>query len=170
MKKYRIELKWALIFVGMMLTWMLLERLSGLHDEHISQHEVYTNFVAIPAIAVYVFALLDKRKNFYKGSMTYMQGLISGLVITLIVSLISPATQYITSAIISPNYFQNVIAYAVSTGKMTQEAAEAYFNLKNYLIQTVIFTPIMGVMTAAVVAIFTRRKGTQALAPESAAS
>ncbi|MDX5397004.1 MAG: DUF4199 domain-containing protein, partial [Hymenobacteraceae bacterium] len=129
-----------------------------------------TNFVAIPAIAVYVFALLDKSKNFYKGSMTYIQGFISGLVITLIVSIISPATQYITSAIISPNYFQNVIAYAVSTGKMTQEAAEAYFNLKNYLIQTVIFTPIMGVMTAAVVAIFTRRKGTQTLAPESAAS
>ena len=38
---------------------------------HIDKHVVYTNFYALPAILVYVFALLDKRKNFYNGKMTY---------------------------------------------------------------------------------------------------
>jgi hypothetical protein len=158
MKNYRIELKWALIFVGMMLTWMVLERIGGFHDERIAQHAIVTNFVAIPAIAVYVFALLDKRKNFYQGRMTYVQGLLSGVVITLIVTALSPLTQYITSTIITPDYFSNMIDYSVSEGKMTAEEAANYFNLSSYMVQVLIGTPVMGLITSAVVAIFTRKK------------
>jgi len=160
MKKIKIEIKWAIIFVVMTLIWMFLEKLAGLHDEHIDKHSIYTNFIAIPAIAIYVFALLDKRKNFYKGAMTYKQGFISGLIITAIVTVLSPLTQYITSTIITPEYFPNMIRYSVETGKMTQQAAEDYFNLKNYLVEIVIGTPVMGVMTTAIVAIFTRKKST----------
>jgi len=160
MKKIKIEIKCAIIFVVMTLIWMFLEKLAGLHDEHIDKHSIYTNFIAIPAIAIYVFALLDKRKNFYKGAMTYKQGFISGLIITAIVTVLSPLTQYITSTIITPEYFPNMIRYSVETGKMTQQAAEDYFNLKNYLVEIVIGTPVMGVMTTAIVAIFTRKKST----------
>jgi len=137
---------------------MVLEKLVGLHDEHIDKHPIYTNFIAIPAIAIYVFALLDKRKNFYKGAMTYKQGFITGLIITAIVTVLSPLTQYITSTIITPEYFPNMINYSVETGKLTQEAAEEYFNLKNYLLQVIIGTPLMGILTTAIVAIFTRKK------------
>ena len=158
MKNYRIEFKWALIFVGMMLTWMVLERLGGFHDVRIAQHAIVTNLVAIPAIAIYVFALLDKRKNFYQGKMTYLQGLLSGVVITLIVTALSPLTQYITSTIITPHYFSNIIDYSVREGKMTAEEAANYFNLKSYMIQVLIGTPVMGLITSAVVAIFTRKK------------
>jgi hypothetical protein len=113
MKKIKIEIKWAIIFVVMTLIWMVLEKLVGLHDEHIDKHPIYTNFIAIPAIAIYVFALLDKRKNFYKGAMTYKQGFITGLIITAIVTVLSPLTQYITSTIITPEYFPNMINYSV---------------------------------------------------------
>ena len=157
MNKFKIEIKWSIIFIMMMLLWMVMEKVTGLHDVHIDKHPIYTNFVAIPAIIVYVLALLDKRKNYYDGKMTYKQGLISGIIISLIVTLFSPLTQYITSAIITPDYFTNVINYSVSQGKMTQEAAEAYFNLKSYMIQVIIATPIMGVVTTAIVAIFTRK-------------
>jgi len=71
MKKNKIEIKWAITFVVMILIWMFLEKMAGLQDEHIDKHSIYTNFIAIPAIAIYVFALLDKRKNFFKGAMTY---------------------------------------------------------------------------------------------------
>ncbi len=137
---------------------MLLEKLAGLHDEHIDKHPIFTNFISIPAIAIYVFALLDKRKNFYKGAMTYKQGFITGLIITVIVTLLSPLTQYITSTVITPEYFPNMISYSVETGKLTQEAAEEYFNLRNYLLEVIIGTPIMGILTTAIVAIFTRKK------------
>jgi len=158
MKNLKIEIKWAIIFAVMQLLWMLLERLTGLHSVHIDKHAIITNFIAIPAIAIYVFALLDKRKNFYQGIMTYKQGFVSGLIITLFVTVFSLLTQYITSTIISPDYFPNVIKYAVSEEQMTQEAAENMFNLKSYIIQAPIGAFIMGLLTAAIVAIFTRKK------------
>ncbi len=158
MIKYKIEIKWGIIFTVMMLVWMVLERIAGLHDEHIDKHVIYTNFVAIPAIVVYVLALLDKRKNFYSGTMGYKQGFISGLIISLIVTIFSPLTQYITSTIITPEYFANVIKYTVSQGEMTQADAESFFNLKSYIYQVLIATPIMGIITTAIVAIFTRKK------------
>lgn len=159
MKNVKIEIKWGIIFAIMGLLWMVLERLVGLHDEYIDKHAIYTNLIAFPAIAIYVFALLDKRKNFYDGSMTYMQGFIAGIFITVVVTVLSPLTQYITSTIITPDYFTNVIAYSVESGAMTQEDAEAFFNLKNYMIQAALGAPAMGILTSAIVAVFTRKKG-----------
>lgn len=158
MKNVKIEIKWALIFVAMQLLWMTIEKLTGLHDEHIDQHAIYTNLIAIPSIIIYVLALLDKRKNYYNGVMNYKEGFISGLFITLIVTILSPVVQYITSTFISPDYFANAIEYTVSEDKMTREAAEEYFNLKSYVTQVLIGTPIMGIVTTAIVALFTKKK------------
>lgn len=157
MGKYKIEVKWAILFVVMSLLWMLLEKLTGLHDKHIDVQAIYTNFVAIPAIAVYIFALLDKRKNFYSGIMTYKQSFISGLIITLIVTVLSPVTQLITSYLITPDFFTNAIQYSVKTNYFTQEAAEKFFNIRNYIIQGLIGAPIMGILTTAIVSIFVRK-------------
>jgi hypothetical protein len=158
MKKYQIELKWALVFVGMTLIWMIGEKLLGYHSEKIAQHEVITNFIAIPAIAVYVFALLDKKKNFYNGQMNYLQGFISGIIISVIVAAISPLTQYLTSVVISPEYFPNIIKYSVDNGKATQAEAISYFNLKSYITYGVIGALGMGAVTSAIVAIFVKSK------------
>jgi len=157
MKKFQLEIKWAFIFFSMMLLWMLGEKLAGLHDEHIAAHATWTMMVMFPAIAVYVFALLDKRKTAYNGFMTYKQGFLAGVWITGFVTLLSPLTQWLTTAVISPEYFTNMSAYAVEQGLMTAEAAADYFSISSYLKQTVIFTPVMGVITTAVVAIFTRK-------------
>ncbi len=161
MDKFKIEIKWSLIFIGAMLLWMVLERAVGLHDEHIDKQQYLTTLFAIPAILIYVLALKDKRKNYYEGEMTYGQGFLSGLVITVIVALFSAPAQWIISTLITPNYFNNVIEYSVETGYYeTREAAKANFNLSNYMLQSVIGALIMGVLTTAVVAIFTRRQAT----------
>ena len=157
MSNYKTEIKWALIFAAMGLIWMLLERLVGLHDTHIDKHPIYTNLIAVPAIAIYVFALLDKRKNDLGGIMTFKQGLITGLIITAIVTLLSPLTQYITSTLITPEYFNNAITYSVETGKVTQEDAEGFFNLRNYIMMGLMSAPIMGLVTSLVVAFFTKK-------------
>ncbi|MCK6605287.1 MAG: DUF4199 domain-containing protein [Ignavibacteriaceae bacterium] len=158
MQKIKTELKWALIFVGMTLAWMVLEKVTGMTSTNIDKHYIFTNFIAIPAIAVYVFALLDKKKTDFGGNMSYKQGFISGLIITAIVTILSPLTQYITSVIIVPEYFPNIIRHSVATGLMKQADAEAYFNLQSYIIQGLIGAPIMGLITTAIVAIFTRSK------------
>jgi hypothetical protein len=76
MEAYKTELKWGVIFVLSGLIWMLLERLAGLHGEHIAHHATYTNLFAIVATAIYVFALRDKRETDYNGVMSYKQGLV----------------------------------------------------------------------------------------------
>ena len=158
MKKIGIEIKWGILFTVIALLWMIGEKAAGLHDENIDKHYIVTNFFAIIAIAVYVVAILDKRKNYYDGKMTYKQGFITGLFVTLVVAILTPLSQYITNAVITPDYFDNMIAYTVESGKMTQEAAEANFNMKSYIIQSSIFAPVVGVITSAIVAIFTRKK------------
>lgn len=159
MGKIKIEIKWALIFVVMTLLWMVLEKITGLHSTHLDKHLYLTNLFAIPAVLIYVLALKDKKKNYYNGLMTFKQGFISGLIISVIVMLFSPLTQWIISTIISPEYFPNVIAYSVETGYYkTVEEAESFFNLKNYMIQSVIAAIGMGVVTSAIVAFFVRTK------------
>jgi len=158
MKNIKLELKWAIYFVIMQLIWMLLEKAAGLYTLRIHKHAVYSNFIAIPAIAVYVLALLDKRSNFYGGTMSYMQGFISGLMISVFVTLLTPITQYLISVGIAPEFFPNMMEYSVANGSMTKDAAEKYFNLKNFIVQGMMFTPVMGIVTTLVVAVFVKKK------------
>ena len=159
MKNLKIEIKWAIIFSVIGLLWMLLEKLVGLHSTHIDKHMYLTNLFAIPAIIVMVLALKDKKKDFYVGQITYKQGLISGIILSVFIALLSPLTQWITSTIITPEYFPNVIAYSVETGYYKSiEEAEAYFNLRSYIVQSTIRALIMGILTTAIAMIFIRSK------------
>ena len=158
MKKYKIEIKWAVLFTLVALLWMYFEKSMGWHDELISEHAIYTNFFSIVAIAVYLFALIDKRNNYYQGYMSWKEGFVSGLVLSAFVALLTPLSQWITHALITPDYFANAISFAVSSGRLTQEEAEAYFNFKSYLVQSFIFSFVVGAVTSAIVALFVKRQ------------
>lgn len=159
MKKYKLELVWSLNFIIMMLLWMLLERLIGFHDVYIDKHAIFTNFILIPAIIVFYMALSQAKKQKYNNNMGYKQAFITGMVITIVVTLFAPITQWITSTIITPDYFNNVISYAVEKGYYgSQEEAAAYFNLKNYMIQAPVGALFLGTLISAVVAAFTKSK------------
>ena len=158
MKKFKIEFKWAIVFVAAQLVWMYLEKAVGLHDERIAEQLIYTNLFGIVAIVVYVLALRDKKRHFFKGTMNWKQGIVSGIVISAIIALLSPLTQYLISSYISPDYFKNIIAYSVENGKMTLENAQGYFSLKSYMIQSAFGALAMGVVTSAIVAFFLKSK------------
>lgn len=159
MNAVRIEVKWAIYFSLMTLAWMLLEKLVGLHGKYIDYHIYLTNLFAIPAIAFMVFALKEKKKNAYQGDMSYKQGLISGVILSLFIALLSPLTQWITSYVITPEYFPNVIKRSVELGYYpTTEAAEAHFNFKKFAVSSTIFAFIFGVITTAIAMIFIRTR------------
>jgi len=160
MTKFRIEIKWGVYFTIAALVWMYIEKALGWHDTLISKHAIYTNIFAIVAIVVYVLFMRDKKENFYNGSMTWTQGFISGTILSVVVALLSPLAQYLTHEFITPNYFENVIAYTVEKGVMKQEAAEAYFSLYSYMAQAAFGALAMGVVTSAIVALFFRSKKT----------
>ncbi|MFP4342661.1 MAG: DUF4199 domain-containing protein [Cyclobacteriaceae bacterium] len=52
---------------------------------------------------------LKYKKGFLGGHVTYMQGLVSGVISSVFVALLSPMSQSITSYVIIPEYFPNVI-------------------------------------------------------------
>lgn len=159
MHKIQIELKWAVIFSIIVLAWMVLERAAGLHDKYIDYHMYLTNLFAIPAIVVMVMALKNKRNQFYAGNITYVQGLVSGIILSVFIAVLSPLTQWITSYVITPEYFTNVIRRSVELGMYDNAAdARANFNYKNYAVQGAIGALFMGIVTTAIAMIFIRTK------------
>src|SRR5690554_7181183 len=77
MEKFKLEIKWAFIFIAMSLLWMVLEKAVGLHSTHIDKHMYVTNLFAIPAILIYVLALREKKTKDYNGVMSFKQGFVS---------------------------------------------------------------------------------------------
>jgi hypothetical protein len=158
MKNFSVEIKWGIIFIITSILWVWLEVLFGLHDVYIAQHPLYTNFFGIIAVVIYILALREKKLKFFKGDMPWKEGFTSGIILTIVITILSPLAQYIVYTVISPQYFENIIAYTVENNRMTREQAEAYFSLRSYLIQATFGALVMGVVTAAVVAWFVKTK------------
>lgn len=159
MKNFAFEIKWAFIFTAVLLLWMVVERVAGLHDQYIHLHSIYSNLFIVVASAVYVFAFKAKKK-ILGGKISYRQAFTSGVIISLFVMLLTPLSQYIVSTIITPHYFENAIRYSVEKNQFTAEKAAAYFSLKNYMIQSTIFAPIAGIVISTIVALFFMTKKT----------
>lgn len=157
MEHYKTEIKWGVIFTAAMLVWMVFERLMGWHGSQIDQHATMTLFFAVIAIGVYILALRDKREKDLGGVMDWKQGFVAGFYITIVIVILSPLAQLITHFVITPNFFTNMIDYATQTGMMSREEAESYFSLGSYLIQSAGGALAMGIITSAVVALFTKK-------------
>ena len=89
--------------------------------------------------------------------MTYKEGLISGLIISVVVALLTPLSQWITNTYITPDYFENAINYAIEHKDETRETAKKTFNLQTYMWMSFVFALVIGAVTSAIVAIFTRK-------------
>lgn len=60
----------------------------------------------LPTIGIYTLALNDKKKNYYRH-MTLGQDSMSGFIITLILTTLSPFMQWLSTYVISPEYFSS---------------------------------------------------------------
>lgn len=158
MKKFAIEIRWGIQFSILSVVWMIIEKSTGLHDQYISKQSLYTNLFGFIAIGIYTLALRDKKKNFYKGKMDWKQGFVSGIALSFVIALLSPIVQYVTFTYISPNFFTNIIDYAVSHKIQTQAQAEMFFSMKSYILQGIFNALSMGVITAALVALLVKTK------------
>lgn len=158
MEKFKIEIKWGVIFSIVSLLWIAFEKQMGWHSEHIDKHMLYTNIFAIIAILIYVFALQDKKKNFFNNTIDWKQGFVSGIMLSFIIIILVPLTQLIVHYYISPDYFTNAITFVTKSGHMTMEDATSYFSLESYIKQSIFGGLSMGIVTAAIVAFFIKTK------------
>jgi hypothetical protein len=161
MSNFKIEIKWAIIAFVAMLLWMVLEKITGLHDQNIKYHPYLTMIGIIPTILCYIYMFKEKKYQFYNGSITFVQGLKCGLISTAFATLLAPIGQWIISYIISPNYFTNAIKASVEYGyyKTTEQAAQ-HFNFENYLKGSTFGTVIMGAILTVIIALIVSYKKT----------
>ncbi len=158
MKNFSVEIKWALRFTLLTLAWAIGEKTIGLHEIHINNYGLLTNLFAIPAFLFFYLALNEKKKNSYDNSMTFRQGFMAGMVLSFLIAVLNPAAQYVIYKSISPQFFENIIAYKVKNHYMTLENANVYFNLKTYLIESTFTSLSKGMITGALVSLFIRNK------------
>lgn len=158
MKKLYIEIKWAVIFTIAILCWILLEKTLGWHEEQIANHQWLTLLFLPFAILMYLLAMREKRRRVYGGKMTWLQGFLSGVLLSVFVVLLSPLAQYITYNYFTPEYFNNVIEYSVTNDLLTRTKTNEYFNINNYMWQSAIGALGFGIAVSTIVAIFVRKK------------
>ncbi len=158
MKNYSIEIKWAIRFSLLTLAWAIGEKFMGLHDERIADYALYTNLFGLPALLFFVMALKEKKKYFFNGTMTWTQGFVSGIILSFIIALLTPLTQYVIYKSITPHFFETIIAYKLKSGFITEAVAKQYFNLKTYMFQNSFSNLSLGICSGALVSLFLRTK------------
>lgn len=160
MKNFRIELRWAILFSLVTAIWMFIEqRFLGWHDKHIgSQFENHLMALVIIFGVMFYFAIKEKRTHYYKGEITWKQAFVSGMIVSVFVAILSPLIEYFNYNYISPEYFDNMIAYQTQKESfpMSQESAEQIFNMKSFIFQGVFTSFSYGFIISLIVALFLR--------------
>ena len=139
------------------LAWKGMENRMGLHGPRIDEQARYTYIFGGVALLLYILALRDKRDNFYNGFMSWQQGFVSGVIISVIIALFSPLSQLIVHKIIAPSYFRNAIEHGVSRGG-NEEFLIQYFSLRTKIIQSFMESLSLGIVASAAVAYFVRKR------------
>lgn len=158
MKAKNIELKWAITYSAMFLLWTAIEKAAGLHDAKLPQHQLVNSLILIPSFIIYAIALVDKKRNYYFGIISFKQSFKGGLILSLLIVLLSPVYQYISFYIISPSYFENLITYTVDAGILTRVQAIEQFSIKTYLFTSAIAGMITGAVFSIIISFFIKTK------------
>jgi hypothetical protein len=162
--KMPIELRFAILTSLLMLLWLALEFMVGLHDKYIPLHPIITMFAFIIPVVTTRVAIKEKREML-GGQITFKKALATGLIITALTALFAVPVQLIFHNVINPDFFDNMIEFAVLRAKENHQNtdtalmnAKMYFNLKSYLIQSVAGTLIVGTIISVVAAFLMRTK------------
>jgi hypothetical protein len=153
----KLEIKWGLIFSLVSLIWVVGEYKIGLHDRYIASHAVLTNLFFFPAVLMMYMAIREKRTA-RGGRIGFVEALLCGIGVSVIVAILSPAVQYIFSTWVNPRFFERMTEHAVSTGSLPVELARQHFNLKQYMLMSSMGAIGAGGMTSLVLAVVMRTR------------
>lgn len=157
MKKFAIEIKWGIRYAFLWILWLFIEKSSGYYESKISDYALYSMLFTFVTIFVYYVAIKEKKKDFFNDEMSWKQGCVTGIFLTIVMAILTPLCQIIFHKAIAPEFFPNMIEYSVSKGN-SKEVAENYFNLSSFIIQNIFSTLSLGVVISAVVALFLQTK------------
>lgn len=155
-----IEIFWGVIYIVLSVGWIYFESTMGWHGPEIDKHAGFSILFALPAMFVYWLALIHKRKSHYHGFMTWQQGFISGIVLTLVIFLLAPLVQILYHKVISPEYLPNMVEFTTKIENRDRAEMESFFTLGNFIFQAMKDALLWGVVASALAALLTMRKKT----------
>jgi hypothetical protein len=152
--KMMLELRYAILLTLLTLLWLAVEFMVGLQDKYAGLHLAATILAFIIPVVVYRLAIKEKREQL-NGRITFRQALQAGLLITALSAVFVIPEQLIFHTLINPDFFDSMIHQAVLRASQTNKdvnearaAAEMYFNLKSYVIESVLVTLLAGSIIA----------------------
>lgn len=157
MNKFKIEFKWAIYYTFLGIMWFQLEKYLGFHDKNIANYTLFTNFIYIFIFGIYLLFLIDKKKNFFNGVMSWQQGLLSGIILAIFAMILTPFALYFSLKYVNPAFFTNMINYSVTKG-MKLENAQALFDTTAYMIFATFGTFSFGIIFAALASSIVKTK------------
>jgi hypothetical protein len=157
MSKFKIEFKWAIYYTFLGIMWFQLEKYLGFHDKNIANQPVFTNLIYIFIFGIYILFLIDKKKNYFNGIMTWQQGLISGLVLSVLAMILAPFSIYFKLKYVNPNFFEQMIHASTARG-IKLENAVTVFNMKAYITLGVVDCLSFGIIFAALASALVKTK------------
>jgi hypothetical protein len=160
MKKIKIEIKWAIIYTLMTLLWALIGKLLGFHNAGIVNNLLFNILIIIPSVIIYIFALKEKKNTFYARDISYRECFISGLFLTLFITLLGPLYPVFAN-IISPDLYSNSIQFFTANKTMTEAEAIKQFNLGNFIFQGLWAALLFGLVYTAIISLFLKSKKSQ---------
>jgi len=158
MKTFAIEIKWGIRYIFFYLGWVFLEKYTGVYDENIGNYFLYSLLFYVFAFLIYILAIKEKKEHFFANKMEWKQGCISGIFLTIVISLLMPLAQIAIHKGIAPEFFPNMIAKSLQSKNADPEAIKSYFNLMSYMWQSIFTTLSVGFVYSAIVARFLRTK------------
>ena len=155
---FRIEIRYAVLITLLMLLWLAVEFMVGLHDVYIQYHPYVTMFALIIPIVCSRMAVQERIEQL-NGKITFKEAFLTGFLIAFFAAVLAVPSQIIFHKLINPDFFDSMISYTVKraetlnmdTSKARKEA-EMYFNLTSYIVQSGLGTLVFGTLIALVMA------------------
>lgn len=157
MEKFKIEFKWASIFTAINLVWIYIEKYLGLHDEHIDYHSIVGLVMLFPLGFVIYMSLKQKKRDYYKGEMTWQKAFVSGALLSLLIAGLSPGPIYVMSEFVSPDFFEIALSKGIAKG-IPEEFANQLYNLDAYIKSAIFFYLAFSIMISAVVGLVIKNR------------
>jgi uncharacterized protein DUF4199 len=158
MKKFAIEIKWAIRYIFVYIAWIFLEKYTGAYDAHFENYFLLSFGFYVLAFLIYLMAIKEKKIHYFGNNMDWKQGSISGIYMTVFIAILMPFAQIVIHKSIAPEFFPNMIKRSLANKNANPETIKELYNLTGYIWQTVILTLSVGVIYAAAASRVLRNK------------
>ena len=107
----KTDLNWGLITGIGVAAWILVEYILGFHSENMEIGKFTGYFAVIIPLLTYYYGIREKRDQYLDGTITFGRAFGSGILISLITSVILTIFMFIYVEYINPEWFESGVAY-----------------------------------------------------------